>query len=594
MEERSTALSLSPHLREETESLISSVGAIVPSTEAEFLELGRHLQDFWERSASLSRLAAECASLTSGEDMERSVSALGRELGRLGDMCRIDSGNDSLQQFERITKVVADLGSVLGDFGRIVRKLQMLGISTRIESARLGNTGRGFNTLADDVEKLGLTIVEHSAKITDKSNILSRHLASARERTATILASQSDCAESLVTTVRTNMDSLMRLAENSRQVAARLPERTAGIESAIAEIVRSLQFHDIVRQQVEHVEHAMRDALEEMGRLTSRSSEEEALGAVSFCADVSEVQLQQMVSARDAFVEAVDSVIANLGEVAGSVHDIVSDIAGSAGDQGADDILRRTGTSIEEVMGGIREFAQQGHSMAETMREVADTVGEMADFVSDIEEVGEEIELIALNASIKAAHTGSEGAALGVLAMAIQALSVEARDKTSRVSDILTTISEVSDRLQSNASTSIKTQEVDGILGKFREMTADIGSTNQKVGSCLDGLSEQGNSLAEDLVRRANEVEFHHRVGDGLHAAEVRTQAMLERIRTELPTMERGRQPERLRAMLDRYTMEAERDVYRKALGGGEAGASCLNEDEDACTGEFGNNVELF
>ena len=55
----------------------------------------------------------------------------------------------------------------------------MLGISTRIESARLGGDGRGFSTLADDVEKLAHAIVDHCAGIAAKIEALGGHVASA-------------------------------------------------------------------------------------------------------------------------------------------------------------------------------------------------------------------------------------------------------------------------------------------------------------------------------------------------------------------------------------------------------------------------------
>ena len=157
--------------------------------------------------------------------------------------------------------------------------------------------------------------------------------------------------------------------------------------------------------------------------------------------------------------------------------------------------------SIGEVMSGIRSFAEQGQGMALTMREVAQTVGDMASFVGDIEEVGSEIELIALNASIKAAHTGSEGAALGVLAMAIQGLSVEAREMTGRVSDILKAITEVSDKLQSNAASYLQTDEVDDILAKFRELTELLGATNRRVTSELSNRITSYNVCYTKLLR---------------------------------------------------------------------------------------------
>lgn len=71
------------------------------------------------------------------------------------------------------------------------------------------------------------------------------------------------------------------------------------------------------------------------------------------------------------------------------------------------------------------------------MNHVSATIAEMGNFVVDIEDVGAEIKLIALNASIKAARTGEQGRALGVLAMAIQRLSSEAREQTQAVSDAL-------------------------------------------------------------------------------------------------------------------------------------------------------------
>lgn len=586
---------LCEHLRGESLRLGRLSGRLVPSTEREFLELGRRLQEFWERSNEISRLAADCAEATSGSDMEQAIAAMNQELEEMAGMCRSELSRDSIDQLERIDVVVTGLAGVLGEFKRIVRKLQMLGISTRIESARLGATGRGFTTLADDVEKLGLTIVEHSAKITAKSDLLVAHIASARERTELMLDKQTRCASEVFSRIQADMDSLGGLADRSREAAANLPARAGEIGKSVQEVVQSLQFHDIVRQQVEHVEQAMDDASQELAGCSS-VDEEEAVRLVSFCSDITALQLSQVRNARDRFTGALASIRDNLSAIADTVRAMVGDLEDASGEGSGDKLLLRVRESIGEVMTGIRSFTEQGQAMALTMREVAGTVGDMADFVGDIEEVGSEIELIALNASIKAAHTGSEGAALGVLAMAIQGLSVEAREMTGRVSDILKAITEVSDRLQSNASSFLRTDEVDGVLAKFRDLMDLLGETNHKVSRALNALSGQGGELAADLRATAERTDFDAGVDEGLLAVERGMESMLARIQREVPHVDEGRQPERLRAMLERYTMEAERDIYRKTFGAVAGDADVFFDDApvQAGGGDFGDNVELF
>jgi len=583
------------HLRGEAERLGRLSGGLLPSTEREFLDLGRNLQGFWERSGRLSHSAGFCAEATAGEEMEQAVAGMRRELEQLTGMCRSELSRDSIDQLERITGIVGGLAGVLGEFKRIVRKLQMLGISTRIESARLGGTGRGFTTLADDVEKLGLTIVDHSAKITAKSALLTAHLSSARERTDEMLAGQSRCADDVVSRVQADMDSLVQLMERSQAAAAGLPGRAERIGQSLQEVVQSLQFHDIVRQQIEHVVQAMDDVRTELAGC-EETDEEEAVRLVSFCSDVTALQLSQVRNSRERFSGALSAIRANLCGIADTVEEMVSDLSGVSGADGGDKLLAHVTGSIGEVMEGIRSFAELGQGMALIMREVAQTVGDMAAFVGDIEEVGAEIELIALNASIKAAHTGSEGAALGVLAMAIQGLSVEARDMTGRISGILKTITEVSDRLQSNAAAYLQTEEVDGMLARFREMTDLLAQASGRLAGGLADLAAQSGSLAADLREGAGRLVFDRQVDQGLGVVERDMEALLARIQREVPHVDEGRQPERLRAMLARYTMEAERDIYRKTFGEGAGEADVFSNDAPPPTdgGEFGDNVELF
>jgi len=598
------ASSLLNHLRREADALREETDVLVPSSEREFLDLGGSLQDFWAKSSELTDLARECAAAASGEAVDRTITDLRRELDRLTGLCNLEVSSESLKQLDRIVGVVSGLDTVLGEFKRIIRKLQMLGISTRIESARLGAAGRGFSTLSDDVEKLGLTIVDHSARIRERSGVLLSHLGQARERTVLIRESQERCSAEIFAAVRGNLDELTRLSERSHRLVAELPERVAAISRGLGDIVQSLQFHDIVRQQLEHVAQAFADVENEIGGAPSDIDEDEAVRLASFSSDMAEVQLSQVTNARERFDEAVESIRRNLRDVAGEVEGLVADLASVASGGEGGQSLARVGSGIAQVMEGIRQFTAQGQGMAETMRDVAATVQDMAAFVVEIEEVGSEIELIALNASIKAAHTGEEGAALGVLAMAIQTLSVEAREQTEKVSGILGTISEVSARLQENAATYMPSEEVRELLAELTGLTDSIGRESARESEMLGRLSAIGDRLGGEMREKAEVIEFHVPVISGLDAVMERIGEMTARIRREVPHVDQGRQPERLRELLARYTMEAERDIYRRTFGEspGQEGDDDVfpdlwgDETETPAPADdgLGDNVELF
>ena len=86
--------------------------------------------------------------------MLATLEGLSGQLRVLTDRDARDAGGQGLDDIDGVSRIVGELSGIVAAFAKIVKYLSMLGISTRIESARLGGDGRGFSTLADDVEKL--------------------------------------------------------------------------------------------------------------------------------------------------------------------------------------------------------------------------------------------------------------------------------------------------------------------------------------------------------------------------------------------------------------------------------------------------------
>lgn len=604
--------------------------SLIQSREAEFLALGARLMEYSTQSSAISESAADLASLCAGDDISRGTAQLEAELEGLGAASGAGGVDADVQALGRTGDLLASLDQQVGEFGRIIRSLQMLGISTRIESARLGDQGLGFSTLADDVEALAGKIVQDSGMIAEKSRALATLVHTARTRTAALGQEQAEQARAMGEDIAEAFQTLTALMDKARQVSGSLADRSRAVGGSVAEVVASLQFHDIVRQQVEHVEEALRDMVELAAERAcpeaSPAAPDGADGAegdgqpgesedcwrdlVGWMADVSELQVSQLGNASQRFGAAVQGLRDGLSGISAQTGDLLADLETitAAGDRGEGTVFARVARSTARVIRAMERSGGQAREIAALIGEVAATVSETSRFVSSIEEVGSEIELIAINASIKAAHTGDQGKALGVLAQAIQRLSVEARDRTRGVADVLRAVADVSRELEGRAADTRSSELLASYSGSQEKFSAELAALDRDLAARMDALARGCRALGADVDALARSVDLDRRILPGLDEAGRELGRIVAACRKAVPVADDTGRPERLKQLLSRYTMEVERVVHESAFGADAAGPRTLRHEDEggvelfddgpgAPAGEDGenwDNIELF
>ena len=549
--------------------------------------------------ADIAQNAHELVERTAGRDLHAALGRLAGELTGLTDDAVNDAGCRSLSGIRDVGGIVEKLSEIVGAFSKIVKYLSMLGIATRIESARLGADGRGFSTLADDVEKLAHLIVDHCAAIASKIETLRGHVHEAGERTLATIRAQKQCHDLVSGELAANIEGLAGMAERSAAVSRSLSETAGEIEADIGQAVRSLQSHDIVRQQIEHAEHALAEVADLLDAGPRDDDDgEDARDLVAFTADVLTLQQSQLESADRHFAEAADVLRESLASLAARIRGIGAEVAAVAGVSDGESPLARVQAGIAAIKARLGDFASQGEALGGIMDAVTATISGMGGSIEAIEEVGAEIELIALNASIKAAHTGEAGAALGVLALAIQHLSADARRQTDAVAAILANIAKASQTLQDAAGEHNDQSETWRVVGALDAVLSDVAATSETCRTLFAHLHEASdrNGARAEAVGRA--IAFDRDIGGHLAAVRRTLEDQVGRARSVAPEGGRGRSV-RLRELYDRYTMAAERAVHEAAFGQVPAGAGLAaavpaSPEHPADEEGFGDNVELF
>jgi methyl-accepting chemotaxis protein len=243
---------------------------------------------------------------------------------------------------------------------------------------------------------------------------------------------------------------------------------------------------------------------------------------------------------------------------------------------------------ISVVTAALLESSRVNQSLSVAMGAVTDTVGEIACFVGDIEKIGEEIKLIALNAQIKSAYTGEEGAALGVLAEAIQRLSIDAIEHTAAVSGTLQAIIGVTEGLNHGAGCEDSTleSEVCGMVTTLTALVDVLRGVNETLHRSLSRMDGAVTLLSSEIDQVTAGITVHRKVNQVLEGVVRGLGGIVAEARRIAPAQAGGGN---FAELASRYTMNSERKIHQSLIAGAAAAQAA-----PYCDDGLGDNVDLF
>jgi len=562
------------------EGMAAELKVVAATTEDEFLAIGGRLQDFYQRGTGITALATEMLGEVAGEQVTQAMDGIANlldEMGRYVANARqeIEASSATLSE---ILSLLEHVASPLSGFKKVNKVLRMLGISTKIESARLGQSAAGFDTLASDVGDLAVQVNDKAGVILKRKDDLTRAIEQTLSGVLNAGAQQHELVLGILDRTRGSLAALTEVNARCSSSVAGISAVSEEVSRSIGEVVMSMQTHDIVRQQIEHVDQALTEL---KGRLASGTAGADEV------AWVCELQSAQLRHASKELDGAVQAIIGNLKEVARQQSGLSNETRGMAGiaDQTGGSFFSEMQKDITVVTAALLDSSKVNRSLCRAMSTVTDTVGEIASFVGDIEKIGEEIKLIALNAQIKSAYTGDEGAALGVLAEAIQRLSIDAIDHTTVVSQTLHEIIAVTESLNNGvcSDSSVLEAEVRDMVQGLSSLLGLLQSVNETLLHSLSSMDDAVTHLSSDIDRVTTGITVHRKVAQVLEGAVRGLGGVMVEARRIAPAAGQGAN---LDELASRYTMHSERKIHESLLDGGQVSGPGPDS--------FDDNVELF
>jgi methyl-accepting chemotaxis protein len=187
---------------------------------------------------------------------------------KLGEQARQMHAN--YEQIRLLAEDVTALTPIIQVISSIAKQTSLLALNAGIEAARAGNAGRGFSVVANEVRELSKRSTSAAAEIAEKLNTTANKVA-AKMLDAQKALENRHGIEELQQLVRDLTQMQKDFSDSSQVQLAVISDVEAGHREGVDHLLAAMghiQFQDVMRQRMEHVQQALMEMQNHLLRLT--------------------------------------------------------------------------------------------------------------------------------------------------------------------------------------------------------------------------------------------------------------------------------------------------------------------------------------
>ena len=343
-------------IKENLQEIIEELKNINKNSEYDFISIGDELNSISGQAEILSKMSLQCSEMLMGEKTTNVIYDLRNKFKNLDSYFKY-SIHKIDEDKELLDKVMDDfkmIDSPFETFKKIVKQLNLLSVSIRIESARLTSDNKTFEVLANDVLKLANNAENILKEITGLIDIVYKNMESLFIEIFQLKEDKYIKTREKIVPINDVLKDLWDEQSRYAHISQNISEIMKENRSDISNIVFSLQAHDIIRQKIEHIIEAFEEMIHNF-ELNEPGQEELSKLAVLFS-----LQIDQLADAENNIIFAVNDIKNKIGSLYGNsinLGDEISSISHLIKNKSSK-ILKDSESQVNEIKNSILQTSK--------------------------------------------------------------------------------------------------------------------------------------------------------------------------------------------------------------------------------------------
>jgi hypothetical protein len=387
---------------------------------------------------------------------------------------------------------------------------------------------------------------------------------------------------SLSNVIRTNIGSVIQKSNESMMQFPLLKEKTVDSTRSISNIITHLQYHDIIRQKIEHIQKAHYRIIEELEKTGAEKIKagEKSSDELFRIGDITDLQAAQLLLVSKEFQNAIDIITKNFQGIARDITTIsmISNDFSYKDSSSEVTLLKQIRNQLDEGiilldMNDFREISREYLSATVKIKEISDQL---------TEEIRTPLSGITSQAD---ANTAGK---VPALVSQILILSKDLKDRDNNINEILEEILNMSDAVftedELDSAGSKLEQDRINLMVEITRILDSLDRDNEELDKVLIENKDLNNDILQKIENVINRVDYYDYFETMVEMVINRLVGINSKFKNSDERESVEAKARNLNEVKSNYTMASEREVHDQVVLGNtptEKGPEdAKNEDE--------------